>query len=352
MRLPTYSDLRDRSAGAGPAVTVGKRALTMTVRTLLWFALAGLSFAGPKLAPDLPGNSNAVLDVIVQFKNPPTKQQLKQLGAYGKMKHIFDGINAAHVTLPMSVVLTLQSDPSILYISPDRNMAGSLDMVDQTVNATLAWQYGWDGTGVGVAVIDSVVVLKHDLMAKDMINPRVVYSESFVPGQDASDLYGHGTHVAGIVAGNGFDSTGAGFARTYKGIAPNANIINLKVLDQNGGGTESGVIAAIQRAIQLQSTYNIRVLNLSLGHPVYESYMLDPLCQAVEQAWKAGIVVVTAAGNYGRDNSIGKHGYGTIASPGNDPYVITVGATNMNGTPSRLGACPSNAPRRAWNSRA
>ena len=112
-------------------------------------------------------------------------------------------------------------------------------------------------------------------------------------------------------------------------------LINLRVLDQNGAGTDSQVIAAIQTAIQLKSKYNIRVINLSLGRPVYESYALDPLCQAVEQAWKAGIVVVVAAGNDGRNNNAGTNGYGTIAAPGNDPYVITVGAMNTAGTSSR-----------------
>jgi len=90
------------------------------------------------------------------------------------------------------------------------------------------------------------------------------------------------------------------------------------------------VIAAISRAIQLQSQYNIRVLNLSLGRGIYESYTLDPLCQAVEQAWNAGIVVVVAAGNAGRDTSLNTNGYATITVPGNDPYVITVGAMNAN----------------------
>src|SRR5581483_11130882 len=88
------------------------------------------------------------------------------------------------------------------------------------------------------------------------------------------------------------------------------------------------VIAAIQRAIQLQSQYNIRVINLSLGRPVFESYLDDPLCQAVQQAWNAGIVVVVAAGNDGRNNTYGNLGYGTINAPGNSPYVITVGAMN------------------------
>ena len=142
------------------------------------------------------------------------------------------------------------------------------------------------------------------------------------------DFFGHGTHVAGIVAGNGALSHG-----NFTGVAPNANIISLRVLDQYGAGTDSTVIAGIHRAIQLKSTYNIRVINLSLGRPVFESYTLDPICQAAEAAWQAGIVVVAAAGNYGRNSPYGNGGYGTIASPGNDPYVITVGATNANGTP-------------------
>ncbi len=98
------------------------------------------------------------------------------------------------------------------------------------------------------------------------------------------------------------------------------------MLDASGSGTDSQVIAAIQRAISLKSTWNIQVLNLSLGRPVYESYTVDPLCQAVEAAWNAGITVVVAAGNDGRNNSMGTNGYATITAPGNDPYVITVGS--------------------------
>ena len=184
-------------------------------------------------------------------------------------------------------------------------------------------------------MIDSGVALKRDLATSDGSHSRVVFSDSFVAGQDGSDQYGHGTHVAGIVAANGAQSTGANFTHTFKGVAPNANIVNLRVLDANGNGQESDVIAAIDEAIALKDTYNIRVINLSLGHPVYESFKLDPLCQAVEAAWKAGITVVVAAGNMGRDNSLGTLGYATINSPGNDPYVITVGAMNANETPWR-----------------
>ena len=186
-----------------------------------------------------------------------------------------------------------------------------------------------------MAVLDSGI----DTTLADLKTPatgasRVVYSESFVGGT-AADAYGHGTHVAGIVGGNGAASAGIGFTRTFQGIAPQVNLINLRVLDANGVGTDSAVIAAIERAIELKSAYNIRVMNLSLGRPVFESFASDPLCIAVEAAWKAGIVVVVSAGNNGRDNSRGNQGYGTITSPGNDPYVITVGAMKAEGTPQR-----------------
>jgi serine protease AprX len=150
----------------------------------------------------------------------------------------------------------------------------------------------------------------------------------------ANDQYGHGTHVAGLIAGDGLSSTGPFFSKTFKGIAPGANIVNLRVLDENGAGTDSLVIAAIDEAISLKSRYNIRVINLSLGRAVYESYKLDPLCQAVEQAWKNGIVVVVATGNNGRYQPT--DGYATVTSPGNDPYVITVGAMKPMGTPTRV----------------
>jgi len=138
--------------------------------------------------------------------------------------------------------------------------------------------------------------------------------------------------VAGIAVGTDNVTTViSNSTRGFGGVAPDANIVNLKVLDANGMGTDASVIAGINTAIQLKSKYNIRVINLSLGRPITQSYKTDPLCQAVEAAWKAGIVVVVAAGNNGRDNSQGTQGYGTITAPGNDPFVITVGASNATG---------------------
>src|SRR6267154_1369112 len=331
--------------------TWGARFALLALITLL---TAGLSFADGKkhkLSKDLDavkgGHNGATVDVIIQFNQTPTDahhQKVQNKG--GALKTKLDVIKAAHYSVPVGSLQNLADDPDVAYISPNRPLSGTststLDYAAETVNAPAAWkQWGLDGTGIGVAIIDSGVTAVGDLYwwipSNQTYGSRVVYSQSFVPGTtDTSDLYGHGTHVAGIIAGAGWFSTGSNFTHTFKGIAPNANIINLRVLDQNGAGTDSSVIAAIQTAISLKSTYNIRVINLSLGRQVYESYTVDPLCQAVEAAWNAGIVVLAAAGNQGRNDSAGTAGYGTIAAPGNDPYVITVGVMKTANTPTRI----------------
>ena len=309
------------------------------MKRMFRIAVAGLvgalAFAGTKVASDMPRSSRTgLVDVIVQYQSEGASDAAGSLRAFGTVRQQFHAIPAIHMTVPLSMVARLAKEPRVTYVSPDRAITSFLDITTQAVGANQLWASGWDGTGVGVAVIDSGVARKADLSAADGTS-RIVYSESFVPGQDASDQFGHGTHVAGIVGANGAASSGPNFTHTFKGVAPNANIINLRVLDANGASQESEVIAAIEEAIALKDTYNIRVINLSLGHPVYESFTLDPLCQAVEAAWRAGITVVTAAGNMGRDNSFSEHGYATIGSPANDPYVITVGAMNTNGTPWR-----------------
>jgi serine protease AprX len=306
-------------------------------RILTLIAFASVALAQSNIAPDLSvtlSTSSSPVAVIVQYNTAPNKNELKALASSGGTKQ-FVHINAISATLTPTVIQTVATDSNVVYISPNRPTQGALDITTATVNATAAWSLGYDGTGVGVAVIDSGIYAHDDLQTANGAGSRIVYSQSFVTGLDASDQYGHGTHVAGIVGSNGADSTGPGFTRTLRGVAPNVNLINLRVLDANGAGTDAGVIAAIDEAITLKNTYNVRIINLSLGRPVFESYTLDPLCQAAEAAWKAGIIVVAAAGNYGRDNSADEHGYGTIVAPGNDPYVITVGAMNDMGTQTR-----------------
>ncbi|HWG49756.1 MAG TPA: S8 family peptidase [Candidatus Acidoferrales bacterium] len=318
--------------------------LIMTLALLL-FAISTLHAApahpSHKIAADLasyPVNPDGTVDVIIQFTEKPQARHFEMMASHGaRLKFALEHINGAAYRIPVKLLQFLENHPDVAYVSPDRvNKAAWDDEIPAVMDNVVRQQYTLDGSGIGIAVIDSGVYNHDDLQNASGTASRIVYSESFVPGDSATtDLYGHGTHVAGILAGNGRDSA-TGYAQQYVGLAPKANIINLRVLDKNGAGSDSAVIAAIQRAIDLKNTYNIRIINLSLGRPVYESAGQDPLCQAVEAAWKAGIVVVVAAGNSGRDNSGGTDGYATIQSPGNDPLVITVGATKTNGTATRL----------------
>jgi len=225
----------------------------------------------------------------------------------------------------------LEGNPNVKYVSVDREIHHKLDYTAAAVNASAAWNAGTVGSGVGVAIIDSGINADPNLA-------HITYTQDFTGAtgkNTGQDQYGHGQYVAGIVASSNPAALGANYTRFFIGMAPAANLINLRVLDANGSGSDTNVIAAIETAIQLKSTYNIRVINLSLGRPVFESYTLDPLCQAAEAAWRSGIVVVVAAGNDGRDNSFGTTGYGTITAPGNDPYVITVGAMKTEATYGR-----------------
>ena len=284
-----------------------------------------------KLARELQGatSSNSV-DVVVQYSAlPGVLQKALARGHSGQIGKDLPLVNGLHVSLPANQAAALSNDPGVLYVSPDRKLLGTLNNSAPAVNAPYAWAQGYDASGIGVAVIDSGIgdkqtagFKKSDLNKYGTGSSRVAYAQSWVnDGNGTLDVYGHGTHVAGIIAGNGYNSTGSQFTQTFKGIATNANIINLRVLDGSGQGTDSAVIDAINTAILLKAVYNIRVINLSLGRPVFESYTLDPLCQAVEAAYRAGIVVVVAAGNNGRDNTYGTNGYATITAPGNDPYV-------------------------------
>jgi len=294
-----------------------------------------------KLAPDVERmDPSSNVRVIIQWKGDLNKQHDKVLSRGGTLHFAHRFIKAGTYTLPASVLQELENDPDVKYIAPDRPVQSKLDLTAAAINASYAWNLPTPavGTGIGVAVIDSGVNPGDvNLTTSSGNGSRVVYSQDFTGG-NGNDQYGHGHHISGIIASNGAATVPANCwncTRTFMGIAPNANIINLRALDANGQATDSTVIAAIEQAIALKSTYNIRVINLSLGRPVYESYQQDPLCQAVEQAWQAGITVVVAAGNSGRDNSYNEQGYGTVTSPGNDPYVITVGSMKTEGTPQR-----------------
>jgi serine protease AprX len=284
--------------------------------------------------------ANETVQVIVQYKLVPQAQQegrVQRMGAL--LNHRLGVVKAIALTIPVRALPSLEADPDVVSVSVDHPMKELDDTTDVATGVASAWSAGYSGAGIGVAVIDSGINDSHpDLWNSAQTHSRVVYHQDFTGTANSNssgakyDLYGHGTHVAGIVGGNGYLSSG-----NYIGVAPSVNFVDLRALDLNGSGSDSTVIAAIQEAIALQSTYNIRVINLSLGRGIFVSYTQDPLCQAVESAWKAGIVVVVAAGNYGRVSVNGSNGFGTITAPGNDPYVITVGAMKSNGTSSPSG---------------
>jgi serine protease AprX len=277
--------------------------------------------------------------VIVQYRQVPTSAHYATMRGRGALLHAkLHLINGASFTIPVSALAALEADPEVASVTIDHPLNVMDDLTNSATGVSAAWNAGFTGAGIGVAVIDSGINDSHpDLKDSSETNSRVVYHQDFTGTATSNasgghyDLYGHGTHVAGIIGGNGYLSGGH-----YAGVAPGVNLVDLRALDANGSGTDSTVIAAIQRAIALQSTYNIRVINLSLGRGIPVSYTLDPLCQAVESAWKSGIVVVVAAGNLGRLNINGSNGFGTVTAPGNDPFVLTVGASKSNGSSSAL----------------
>jgi serine protease AprX len=316
-----------------------KAVLVFVLLSLVFSALTAFA-DDSKISPDLRGySSNQQVKVIVQYA-PGSQNSCKGLLGLvlcltgdvlklgGSILDELPLVNSLVATLDSKGILQLSNNANVVYISKDRPVKMLMSNAAPAVNAQVAWNAKYTGDGIAVALIDSGVNSHRDLS-------RVVYSQSFVNGKwSAADQYGHGTHIAGLIAGNGASSTGNSYFKTFKGIAPDARIVNLRVLDENGQGTDSAVIAAIHQAILLKSLFNIRVINLSLGRGVFESYQKDPLCQAVERAWKSGIVVVTSAGNYGRFEPTS--GYGTITSPANDPFVITVGSMKPMGTPTRI----------------
>src|SRR5205814_2513522 len=173
--------------------------------------------------------------VIVQFRHSPSNsriQTVKNLG--GVSRHRLNVIRGGLFSLTVNGIRALAKDPEVAYISPNRSLNGASDYTEATVGADVAQSYGWDGAGVTVAVIDSGISNHPDLRNPVTGQSRVVYNESFVPGTNATDQYGHGTHVAGILAGNRTQSGGLGNPAKIYGVDPSVMLVNLKVLDVNG----------------------------------------------------------------------------------------------------------------------
>ena len=236
-------------------------------------------------------------------------------------------------------VSRLAADSGVNLLSGDAEVRTSMSVSVKATAADQTWSgssgllgigsiAGVTGSGIGVAVVDSGIS-PHAALAD-----KVVANVSFVTGDSSVvDAFGHGTHVAGIIAGT--SSVASSVTPLYKGgIAPGVNLVNVRVLGANGSGLTSDVIAGIEWTINNRAKYNIRVMNLSLGHPVFESCVTDLLCQKVQKAVDNGIVVVASAGNSGKSVD-GRTVLDSITVPGNSPAALTVGALNTWGTVGR-----------------
>jgi serine protease AprX len=246
-------------------------------------------------------------------------------------------INGLAAQLDASEAAQLGRDPRVEQVSANAGVkpqaystADLQTSYGASVNVDKAWTSAYTGKGVGVAVIDTGIAGgMPDFKGADG-QSRVVASAVTSRGAATSgDVYGHGTHVAGIIAGDGTRRPyGDPLRGSYVGIAPEANLISVKASDDAGNSTILDVIYGLQFVVDHKADFNIRVVNLSLESTTQQSYKTDPLDAAVESAWFNGIVVVAAAGNHGATAEAANY------APGNDPYVITVGAIDDQGTKS------------------
>ncbi len=308
------------------------------------FLLAGL--LGTAAAPAMPAivhaqsallqaaaaQPEARLSVIVQKAGAGRQVEalVERLG--GTVTADLQIIHAFVAELPAQAVARLATAPAVKWVSLDAVMTSSacsqcIDTVSLANNYIRAIQADkvWNktpylqGQGIGVAVVDSGINDSGDLFTTAGTNrlvARVRFNNDY--NLSTSDGYGHGTHVSSIIGGDGSESNGK-----YIGVAPMVNIISVKVSNDDGSATTAGVIQGLQWVLANKAQYNIRVVNLSLNSSVAESYKTSPLDAAVEILWFNQIVVVASAGN---------RGSGAIYPPANDPFIITVGATDDKGT--------------------
>lgn len=291
---------------------------------------------GLLLAPTLasaPAAAHQVerfVSLIVQGVSPAAVEgAVTSVG--GEVTRTFPLIQGVEAKVPSGSADKLRSSQGIFNVArnvkmgfqgrPDTKMALR---VQKTVNADDLWDDGIDGSGVTVAVLDTGIYAQHPDLAGRVVHCVDFSHEAANPDTRCQDTFGHGTFMAGLIAGDGTSSHG-----TYMGVAPNANLVSIKAAGYDGSTDVSNVLAGIQWAVAFKDTYGIDVLSLSLGTDSSLGTRLSPLNFAVEQAWKAGIVVVVSSSNRGPGSE-------TVTSPGDSPFVITVGASNDEGSPKKV----------------
>jgi serine protease AprX len=332
----------------GPPRAAG-RALTVVAAAAM---IAGM--AGPAAAATAVVSSADPVSVIVRelpgAGNAPERAVVALGGTVEQELAIISGFEA---TVPGNRLGALRSATGVLEVVENASVTLTSTEVDNQVGlngslqrithemtgASAMWDAGYTGAGVDVAIIDSGVVPIDGLRTAGKVvhGPDLSFEgltcdrSGCRPGPAATlDTYGHGTHMAGIIAGRDDAAPGtvtSASSGNFVGVAPDARIVSIKVADAQGRTDVSQAIAAIDWVIQHKNAngMNIRVLNMSFGTDGVQSYQLDPLAYAAEQAWHKGIVVVVAAGNSG-------YGSAKLNNPAYDPYVIAVGGADGLGT--------------------
>jgi serine protease AprX len=229
----------------------------------------------------------------------------------GKVRQEMRLIPSLVVEFPYASLEELARLRYVKRIWHDTSVRIRLDVAVPAIGAAQAHQLDVTGKNTTIAVIDTGIYPHRDLTTPEN---RIIGWKDILNQKDSPyDDNGHGTHVAGIIAGNGAFSHGK-----YTGVAPEAMLVGVKALDENGGGSISNVLKGIEWCLDNLSKYHIKAINMSFGSRAQESYLYDPLCRATTMAWNKGLVICAAAGNEGPSNK-------TIDTPGINPKVITVG---------------------------
>jgi serine protease AprX len=328
---------------------MGSGAAALGSRTIKLLAVAVAATVVLALLPGAAGTASAAADgrqvsVIVEakpFAVGAAAHQVERFGGQvGRQLRVINGFSAR---VPADRVGRLRGSPAVSAVTGNGPVAlqaaaytpttdaGSLYTTTLQTGAQAYWKAGFTGKGVDVAVIDTGIAPVPGLAtAGKIVNGPDLSFESQAPNLRYLDTYGHGTHMAGIIAGRAGGAVAgsyAGDSTNFLGMAPDARIVSVKVADAMGAADVSQIIAAIDWVVQNKTTngLNIRVLNLSFGTNTSHPYTIDPLCHAVEAAWRKGITVVAATGNAGFYKAPGGPG---LTSPARDPYVIAVGAAD------------------------
>ena len=329
--------------GMSTLVSAGLLVLTVLVAVQLpaQLAQAELPAGGASLTELASTEPGKQVDVIVQLERGTSAAQGASLvraagGTVTRDLHIINGFGAE---LSAAAAANLAGKSGVRSVSLNGTVEPSAvdtsklaTAYTQSVRAEKIWNAsdGTAGAGVGVAVVDTGIQgdLPDFRVSQSDSTSRVVADAVVNPdATTAGDKYGHGTHIAGLIAGNGLNhSSRDSTYGKYIGVAPAANLINVKVSDDEGNASTLDVIDGLQFVVDRKDDFNIRVVNLSLNEATPSSYRSNPLNAAVEQAWNAGIVVVAAAGNRGTASDAVHY------APGNDPFVITVGGVDDKDT--------------------